>query len=94
MPPFVLMTFLGPFILLSLLPIAIVALGRFVPISFELVSALIFLSMVNGAAASGDLIGFVLVLLQIPPNAQVRNRGWRTFWKLTAPATALPESTE
>lgn len=89
-----LVTFLGPFVVLSLFPIAIVALGRFVPISFELVSDLIFLSMVNGAAASGDFIGFVLVLLQIPPNAQVRNLGWRTFWKLTTLTTVLSESTE
>ena len=89
-----LVTFLGPFVVLSLFPIAIVALGRFVPISFDFVSALIFLSMVNGAAASGDFIGFVLVLIQIPPGAQVRNLGWRTFWKLAAPDAALPEPTE
>ncbi len=76
-----LITFLGPFVVLSLLPIAVIALGRWYSLPNEVAFHLMLLSFLNGAAASGDLIGFVLVLAQIPATAIVRNFGWRTFWK-------------
>lgn len=71
-----LVTFAMPFLVLSLLPILIVGLWRWP--SLELAA----LSIVNGAAASGDIIGLVLVGLQVPASARVRNRGWRTYWQV------------
>ena len=76
-----LLVFLGPFLVLSLLPVGIAALSGLVPIQPGLLTSLILLSIFNGVAASGDLLGFVLVLIQIPARAQVRNKGWRTYWK-------------
>jgi hypothetical protein len=78
--------FVGPFVVLSLVPIGIIALLRAVPLSPNVVACLVILSLINGAASAGDLIGLLLILFQIPGSATVRNRGWKTFWKSTAEA--------
>lgn len=70
-----LVTFVMPFLVLSILPILLIGLFRWP--SLELAA----LSIVNGAAASGDIIGIMLVGFQVPASARVRNRGWRTYWK-------------
>ncbi|MCB0164316.1 MAG: DUF3267 domain-containing protein [Anaerolineae bacterium] len=70
-----LVTFAMPFLVLSLLPIILIGLLRWP--ALELVA----LSIVNGAAASGDIIGLILIGVQVPASASVRNRGWRTYWK-------------
>jgi hypothetical protein len=70
-----LIVFLAPLIGLSLIPIALIALFQWP--SLELA----FLSLINGAAASGDIIGVLLVGLQIPRGVVVRNKGWRSYWK-------------
>jgi hypothetical protein len=46
-------------------------------------ASLALLALFNGALASGDLISFGVLFLQVPVTAQVRNRGWRTFWKFS-----------
>jgi hypothetical protein len=76
--------FVGPFAVLSLVPIGIIALLRAAPLSPNTVACLVILSLLNGAASAGDIIGFLLILFQIPSSATVRNRGWQTFWKSTA----------
>jgi hypothetical protein len=70
-----------PFLVISVLPVAIVALVRPLPFSQPAMSNLAFIAVVNAAASAGDVIGFFLVLLQVPRGAKVRNQGWRTFWK-------------
>jgi hypothetical protein len=72
-----LLTFALPFLVLSLLPIPLIALTRWPSLE------LLFLSLINGAAASGDIIGIFLVAFQIPRGALIRNKGWRTFWKFS-----------
>jgi hypothetical protein len=70
-----LLTFVMPFLVLSLLPVVLVGLFQWPSLD------LLFLSLVNGAAASGDIIGIFLVTFQVPRSAIVRNKGWRTYWK-------------
>lgn len=70
-----LVTFAMPFLVLSILPILLLRLLGWP--SLELVA----LSVVNGAAASGDILGLLLIGFQVPASAKVRNRGWRTYWK-------------
>ncbi len=77
-----LLIFLAPFIVLSILPIGIVALAGVISLSPAVISSLVLLSLLNGGAASGDLLGFGLALFQIPAKAQVRNKGWRTYWMI------------
>ena len=70
-----------PFLVLSVLPVAILALVRPLPFSQVAISNLVFIAVINAAAASGDVLGFFLVLLQVPGGAKVRNQGWKTYWQ-------------
>lgn len=65
----------APFLVLSLLPIAIVALFEWPSLE------LLLLSVANGGAASGDIIGIFLVALQMPRSAIIHNHGWRSYWR-------------
>ena len=76
-----LFVFAGPYLVLALLPIPAVAiLGALNPGSGA-IWPLAFLSLLAGTLSSGDAIGFFLVLMQIPADALVRNKGWRTYWR-------------
>jgi hypothetical protein len=76
-----LLVYAMPLMVLSALPVAFLAVVRPVPFASGVISALVILAILNAAAASGDIIGFFLVLFQVPSGAQVRNQGWKTFWK-------------
>jgi hypothetical protein len=80
-----LLTLLAPFSLLSLAPLAIIASFRTVPLSMDLLVPLILLSLLNGIASSGDILGFGLVVTQIPASAIIRNKAWETFWRAAKP---------
>ena len=71
----------APFVVLSLVPLLILALNRWIPIPAGLLSFLAQVSWVNGVAASGDLVGMLLIGFQVPRSAIVRNQGWRSYWR-------------
>lgn len=74
----------APFLVLSLLPIGMIALLRYMSWAPAVMSALAWLStlsILGGIAASGDLLALGLVAFQIPRTAIVRNKGWKTYWK-------------
>jgi hypothetical protein len=68
-----------PFLVLSVLPLALAALGV-VPAGFGgfLVA---WCSTWNALFSCGDVFAIALVLAQIPADSVVQNDGWRTFWK-------------
>lgn len=76
--------FAAPLVVLSLCPIPLVALldawGKWPMVKMWLVA----LSLINGFSSAGDALGMILVASQVPASAMVRNRGWRTYWKLPA----------
>jgi len=76
-----LLVYTAPYMILSLLPFALMTGGRLLGWPLEIVLALAWLSLLNSLGAAGDWIGFGLILVQIPPKSNVRNRGWKTFWK-------------
>ena len=76
-----LLVFAGPYLVLSLLPVAAIAALRVLDASLGALAALALLSLWAGALASGDFVGFWLILSQIPNGALVRNKGWKTYWK-------------
>jgi hypothetical protein len=41
-----------------------------------------FVSLLNGLASGGDLLMVLLILVQVPHHAKLRNRGWCTWWKI------------
>jgi hypothetical protein len=72
--------FFVPFLILTLIPVGLILFfGRSMP--QNLVMILAFLAVLNGTAASGDVLGFILIAAQVPRTALVRNKGWKTYWK-------------
>lgn len=72
----------APFVILSLAPLLVIALGRAIPLSGESLHSLTLLSLVNGVASAGDLVGLGLVGFQVPRGAILKDKGWKTYWKL------------
>jgi hypothetical protein len=71
-----------PFLILSLLPVIIIALFSASGSTILLVPRyLVIVVLVNGVLSSGDALGFTLILSQIPGSAVVRNKGWQSYWK-------------
>ncbi len=63
-----------PFLIISVLPLAVcAALG-------QASVTLAYVSGMNALVAGGDLFAVGLLLSQVPKAATVRNRGWRTYW--------------
>lgn len=76
-----LLVFAAPYLVLSILPLALILLLRAAGAPVETLWGLAFLSVIAGVLASGDAIGFWLIFSQIPARATVRNKGWSTYWK-------------
>lgn len=66
---------LMPFVVLSLVPLAVCALTA------RACAFLAVASVVNALFASSDLFAVGLLLAQVPPHATLRNKGWRVWWK-------------
>jgi putative zincin peptidase len=45
-------------------------------------------ALINAFALYGDLFGILLILFQIPSDALVKNKGFRTYWRY--PSAAVP----
>lgn len=71
-----LVDYLMPFAVLSLLPLVVCFTLRMSSGYLTLVS------VVNGMLASGDLAITGMILWQIPANAVLKNKGWATWWKI------------
>jgi hypothetical protein len=71
-----------PYIVLGLIPIPIIAVSQVFGLTAFPVVALAYLSLIGAALACGDAVGFWVILSQIPSSSIVRNKGWKTYWKL------------
>ncbi|MBI5686846.1 MAG: DUF3267 domain-containing protein [Verrucomicrobia bacterium] len=76
--------FAAPFIVLSLCPIPLIALMSAWGKCSAIEMCLTALSLINGLSSAGDALGMMLIASQVPTTANVRNRGWRTYWKMPA----------
>jgi hypothetical protein len=77
-----LLTAAMPYLVLGLLPIPLLAVSSIFDWTPFTVLGLAYLSLIGSVLACGDAVGFWLILPQIPASAAVRNKGWRTYWKL------------
>jgi hypothetical protein len=77
-----LLVFLTPLLALTGLPLVLLAILAQFPGTLTAQGWLATLALVNGVGACGDIIAIFLVSLQIPANAMVQNRGWRSYWKV------------
>jgi hypothetical protein len=71
-----------PFIVLGLVPIPIIAVSQIIGLTALMVVALAYLALIGSVLACGDAVGFSVIISQIPRSAIVRNKGWKTYWKL------------
>jgi hypothetical protein len=79
-----LLVLIAPYIVLTLMPLVLIAGLRFLGWLPEIMLDLAWLSLVNSLGAAGDMIGAWLIFTRITPAAYVRNKGWRTYWKPAA----------
>ena len=73
-----LLVFAMPFLIITVLPLAVAATGVLPPY-WKLIAA--WFSIWNALFACGDVFGFFLILAQVPRRAILQNQGWRTYWK-------------
>jgi hypothetical protein len=73
-----LLILLAPFLSLTIGPLAVCAIASVAP------PFVVSFTTVNGLAASLDLIGVALIALQLPGSAIVRNKGYRTWWRMSS----------
>ena len=69
---------LAPFAVLTLLPLLAHAAGL---LEQPLAQILATGSVVNAALSSLDVFGALLLVRQVPSTAQVKNKGWQTYWR-------------
>lgn len=43
---------------------------------------LVAMAFANAVGAAGDLLGIGVILYQIPRGSLVRNKGWRSYWRM------------
>jgi hypothetical protein len=68
--------FITPFIILGVLPTVLIVT---IP---GLMHNLLWLSLFGSILACGDLLGAGLIFFQIPHSAKVRDKSWKTYWKM------------
>ena len=67
---------LMPLLIVSFVPLIACAIASLSPV------LLVLMSILNAFCACGDIFAIGLLLFQVPPDATLRNQGWRTFWKI------------
>jgi hypothetical protein len=73
------------FLLVLMMPFLVLTVGLWL---FDLMvptgwgGVLAAISILNAMFAGGDLLGTAMIAAQVPANAQVRNQGWKTWWRV------------
>ena len=81
---------LAPFILLTLVPVGLLTLFRFVSALAALDVILEALFLVNGIGSGGDVVAAIWVLRQVPAGAQVCFHGGKAYWQAAQAVWSLP----
>lgn len=76
-----LLVFATPFLVISVLTLFIAAL---VPLPEMVACIMAWFSIWNAIFSCGDIIGFALILMQVPRRSLIRNKSWRSYWTPTA----------
>ena len=77
---------LAPLVVLSLLPMCVLALLQLQARIVELELCLIILMVVNALGSGGDVIAALVVISQVPPTAQLCFRDGRAYWRPAQPS--------
>jgi len=76
-----LLVLLTPYLALSVLPLLLMALLKYVAWTPETMICLGWLSLLGSISAGGDFASTWSLLSQVPKTAVVRNKGQRSYWK-------------
>lgn len=74
----------APYLVLAWPPVIILALIG-ISVSIVYVEILVLVALVNSVLPAGDVLGFFLMVSQVPSSACVKNKGWKSYWKLGDP---------
>jgi hypothetical protein len=77
---------LAPLVVLSLLPMCVLALLQLQARIVELELCLTILMVVNALGSGGDVIAALVVISQVPPTAQLCFRDGRAYWRPAQPS--------
>jgi len=77
---------MAPFVILSLMPLLGGLLAGTAPFY------IIFVSVFNGLLSCVDILGVLLIVVMVPKSAFVRNKGWKTFYKMAEQSPAAYSS--
>ena len=73
----------APYLVLAWLPVLILAvIDTSIPIVY--VEILVMMALTNSVLPAGDATGFLLLTIQVPSSACVKNKGWKSYWKKMA----------
>jgi hypothetical protein len=81
-----LMMRLAPLVCLSVIPLGLLTLFKYVPASFALETFLQVLMLVNGIGSGGDLLAVIWVVFQVPTKAQICFCGGKAYWRSVSPS--------
>jgi hypothetical protein len=71
----------APYLVLAWPPVIILGFIG-IPGPIEYVEMLALVALVNSVLPAGDVLGFFLMVSQVPSSACVKNKGWKSYWKL------------
>jgi len=72
----------APYLFLSLLPLALIAILRFTGWTTALIISLTWISLLGSLLAGGDFVSIGMLLSpNIPSSALIRNNGQKSYWK-------------
>jgi hypothetical protein len=71
----------APYLVLAWPPVIILALIS-TSVAIVYVEILVMVALVNSVLPAGDILGFFLLVSQVPSSACVKNKGWKSYWKI------------
>jgi hypothetical protein len=72
---------MAPFVLLTLLPVTILALIQNLPFNYFVRTLMEVLMVVNGVGCGGDVVAALIVLFQVPATADIVFQQGKAYWK-------------
>jgi hypothetical protein len=82
-----------PLMVLTVIPVGLLTLFRYLPVPFALETFLQVMMLVNGIGSGGDVVAVIWVLFQIPSKSQIGFFGGKAYWRsVPVPRHALTPS--
>jgi hypothetical protein len=70
-----------PLMVLTVLPVGLLTLFRYLPVPFAFETFLQVMMLVNGIGSGGDVVAVIWVLFQVPSRAQIGFFSGKAYWR-------------